>query len=152
MNSRRILVIHGPNLNLLGIREPKIYGKVTLDDINKAITTFAGEHGIDVEAFQTNSEADMIDKIQSSIGNFHAIVINPAAYTHTSIALRDAILGVGIPAVEVHMSNIHQREDFRKRSYISDVAAGQVIGFGLNSYLLGLRAAVALIDEKNSAG
>ncbi len=144
---RSILVIHGPNLNLLGLREPEVYGKFTLEDIDTAIRELADEEGFEVEIYQTNSEGDMVERVQSSMGRFDAIVINPAAFTHTSVALRDAILAVGVPAVEVHISNIHKREEFRKRSLISDVVVGQVVGFGINSYLLGLRAAVGIIKE-----
>ncbi len=144
---RSILVIHGPNLNLLGLREPEVYGKFTLEDIDTAIRELADEEGFEVEIYQTNSEGDMVERIQASLGRFDAIVINPAAFTHTSVALRDAILAVGVPAVEVHISNIHKREEFRKRSLISDVVAGQVVGFGINSYLLGLRAALGIIKE-----
>ncbi len=139
-----ILVIHGPNLNLLGKREPDIYGSFTLDDINKRLSALASELGIEVSFFQSNHEGELVEKIQNAIGRYQAIVINPGAYTHTSVALRDAISGAGIPTVETHLSNIYKREDFRKHSYISAVAVGQITGFGQDSYLLALRAAVGL--------
>lgn len=144
-----ILVIHGPNLNLLGLREPEVYGSITLEEVDRAIKDFADRKGIRVEIFQTNSEGEMIEKIQKAIGRFDAIVINPAAYTHTSIALRDVILAAGIPTIEVHISNIYKREGFRRRSLIADVVVGQITGFGLNSYILGLRAAMGFIEKKN---
>jgi 3-dehydroquinate dehydratase-2 len=139
----KILVIHGPNLNLLGKREPDIYGSFTLDDINNRLAALAGELGVDVSFYQSNHEGELVQKIQDAMGVYHAIVINPGAYTHTSIALRDAIASTGIPTVEAHISNISKREEFRKHSYISGVAIGQIIGFGADSYLLALRAAVA---------
>lgn len=141
-----ILVMHGPNLNLLGKREPEIYGFVTLEDINERISALAGELGAKVSFYQSNHEGELVQKIQDSLGAVHAIVINPGAYTHTSVALRDAILSTGIPTVEVHLSNIYKREEFRKHSYLADVAVGQVTGFGPDSYLLGLRAAVSVLQ------
>jgi 3-dehydroquinate dehydratase-2 len=138
----KILVIHGPNLNLLGKREPDIYGSFTMDDINNRLAALAKELGVDVSFYQSNHEGELVQKIQDAMGVYHAIVINPGAYTHTSIALRDAIASTGIPTVEAHISNICKREDFRKHSYISGVAIGQIIGFGADSYLLALRAAV----------
>ena len=136
----KILVLHGPNLNLLGTREPAIYGKLSLNEINSAMTAFAVELGIDLTIFQSNSEGALIDRIHSAIGAFDGIVINPAAYTHTSVAIRDALSAAALPTVEVHLSNIHSREEFRSRSFIAPVAVGQISGFGLDSYLLGLRA------------
>ena len=136
----KILVLHGPNLNLLGSREPGVYGTVTLAGIDAALVALAGELGIEVEICQSNSESALIDKIQSAAGSCLGILINPAAYTHTSVAIRDAISAVVIPTVEVHLSNIHGREEFRTRSYIAPVALGQIAGFGVESYLLGLRA------------
>ncbi len=133
----RILVLHGPNLNLLGIREPEHYGTLRLSEIDQQITDLARKEGVTVEIFQSNSEGALVDQIQQALGQFDALVINPAAYTHTSIAIRDAILSVGIPTVEVHLSNIHSREAFRKTSLIADVVIGQVSGFGPQSYLLG---------------
>lgn len=133
-----VLVIHGPNLNLLGRREKNIYGIKSLKDINKEIVALSSELGIDVRVIQLNSEGDILDAIQK--GNYDALIINPAAYTHTSIAIRDAIAAVDKPAIEVHLSNIHKREEFRRKSYISEVAYGQISGFGSDSYLLALRA------------
>ena len=138
----KILVIHGPNLNLLGDREPEKYGKRTLNDINAAIKKLAGELGAEVEFFQSNCEGELVTKIQEVKQNFDGILINPAAYTHTSIVLRDAILAVTKPCIEVHLSNIYTREEFRHHSYIAPVCVGQISGFGLDSYLLGLRAIV----------
>jgi len=135
-----ILVLHGPNLNLLGTREPDVYGRMTLDEINSALTLLADELGISVEFFQTNAEGAMIDRIHAARGRCDGIVINPAAYTHTSIAIRDALSAVSLPTVEVHLSNIHRREEFRTCSFIAPVAVGQISGFGQDSYLLGLRA------------
>lgn len=140
----KILVIHGPNLNLLGRREPDIYGTVTLDDINNRIALLARELGVEAAFYQSNHEGELVQKIQDAMGVYHAIVINPGAYTHTSVALRDAISSTGIPTVEAHISNIYQREEFRKHSYISGVAKGQVTGFGADSYLLAFRAAVGI--------
>jgi 3-dehydroquinate dehydratase-2 len=136
----KILVLHGPNLNLLGTREPAIYGKLTLDEINGAISALALELGIEATIFQSNAEGALIDKIQSAIGSYDGILINPAAYTHTSVAIRDALSASGLPTVEVHLSNIHNREEFRTKSFIAPMAVGQISGFGLDSYLLGLRA------------
>ena len=140
----KILVIHGPNLNMLGRRETDVYGNATLDEINNAVRLLAKELGADVSFFQSNSEGKLIDIIHEAAGAYDAIVINPGGYTHSSVALRDAIAAVNIPAVEVHMSNIYSREEFRHHSFISPVAAGQISGFGVNSYLLGLRAAVEM--------
>lgn len=139
--SVKFLVIHGPNLNMLGKREPNIYGATTLPQINDMLSALAGELGCDLECFQSNSEGAIVDRIQASANeNFQGILINPAAYTHTSVAIRDAIAATGLPVVEVHLSNIYRREEFRTKSYIAPVAVGQVSGFGHDSYLLGLRA------------
>jgi 3-dehydroquinate dehydratase-2 len=143
----KILIINGPNLNLLGKREPDIYGTFTLDEINKHVAALAAELGVDVSFFQSNHEGDLVQKIQDAMGVFQAIVMNPGAYTHTSVALRDAIVSTGIPVVETHISNIYRREEFRKHSYISGVAIGQITGFGLDSYLLALRAAVGFVKS-----
>lgn len=144
---RNILVIHGPNLNLLGTREKDIYGEGTLEDINRGLAVLARELGVAISFFQSNSEGELVSEIQKARGKYDALVINPGAYTHTSIALRDAIAGVGIPAVEVHVSNIYRREEFRKKSMLADVAVGQITGFGADSYLLGLRAAVNYLEK-----
>ena len=147
---RRILVIHGPNLNLLGTREPEIYGRATLAEIDAGLRERGERAGAEVDSFQANGEGEIVTRIQQARGAYDAIVINPAAYTHTSIAIRDAILAVGLPVIEVHLSNIHRREEFRQRSLISDVAVGQITGFGAESYLLGLRAAVRVIASSRS--
>jgi 3-dehydroquinate dehydratase-2 len=140
----KVLVIHGPNLNLLGQREPGVYGSLTLSRINAEMENLAKELGVGIEFFQSNHEGALVEAIHGALGRVEAIVINPAAYTHTSVALRDALLAVALPTVEVHLSNVHRREEFRHRSLIADVAVGQVTGFGLQSYLLGLRAALTL--------
>jgi 3-dehydroquinate dehydratase-2 len=136
----KILVLHGPNLNLIGTREPTIYGNITINEINSAISALALEMGIEVNIFQSNSEGALIEGIHSAIGSYDGILINPAAYTHTSIAIRDALSASALPVVEVHLSNIHSREEFRSRSFIAPIAVGQISGFGPDSYLLGLRA------------
>lgn len=138
---RRVLVLHGPNLNLLGSRQPKIYGRLSLEQINRKIRALAAELGIEVEIRQSNIEGELVTWIQEAPKKFGAVVINAAAYTHSSVAVRDALTAVGIPAIEVHISNIHKREEFRKRSLLAEVVVGQIAGFGVNSYLLGLRAA-----------
>ena len=143
-----ILVLHGPNLNMLGSREPTIYGASTLEEINRSLITLGKELGVSVEARQSNVEGELVTWIQQAPSQFHGLLCNPAAYTHTSIALRDAVMGVGLPLVEVHMSNIHNRESFRRRSYLASVALGQISGFGPQSYVLGLRALVGALQEK----
>lgn len=142
----KILVIHGPNLNLLGEREPEIYGTSTLKDIDGELREIAASLGVSVETRQSNDEAKIIDWVQKAASTFQAIVINPAAFTHTSVAIADAISASGIPVVEVHLSNIHARESFRRESFIAPVARGQISGFGAASYLLGLRAAVSILS------
>jgi 3-dehydroquinate dehydratase-2 len=137
-----ILVLHGPNLNLLGKREPGVYGVVTLDGIQSLLEADAQALQVKVTAFQSNHEGALIDAIHGAIALHQGILINPGAYTHTSVAIRDAIAGVAIPTVEVHLSNIHRREEFRHHSYIAPVAIGQISGFGAESYRLGLRALV----------
>jgi 3-dehydroquinate dehydratase-2 len=138
-----ILVIHGPNLNLLGTREPGIYGATTLPEINQRLQREAEEAGHRLSAFQSNHEGAIVDYIQQQGGQADILIINPGAYTHTSVAIRDAILAVALPAIEVHLSNIHQREPFRRHSYFSDICLGQVVGFGPQSYSLALQAACA---------
>ena len=139
---KRVLVLHGPNLNLLGKRQPEIYGRLTLDQVNRKIQDLANELNIQVETRQSNYEGELVTWIQDSPKEFDALVINAAAYTHSGVALRDALLAVGIPAIEVHLSNIYKREEFRRKSLIADAVVGQITGFGVQSYLLGLRAAV----------
>ena len=145
---KKILVLHGPNLNLLGNRENAIYGDLTLAEINKRIKKFARQNRFEVESYQSNHEGDLVTKIQGAQGKFDAIVINPAAYTHTSIAIRDALAAITIPVVEVHLSNIYRREKFRQKSLTASIALGVISGFGANSYLLGLWAALEKISEK----
>ena len=145
---KKILVIHGPNLNLLGQREPDIYGKVTIDDINSDLKKRAKSNKVTLEIVQSNHEGEIVELIGKSAGKFAAILINPAAYTHTSVAIRDAISSVKVPTVEVHLSNIYAREEFRHTSLISAVAKGQICGFGKMSYVLGLEAAISLISKK----
>ncbi len=142
-----ILVLHGPNLNLLGIREPTVYGATTLDEINAMLMTLGKELGVSVEARQSNVEGELVNWIQEAPSQFQGVLFNPAAYTHSSIALRDAIAAVGLPMVEVHLSNIHRRESFRRRSYLVSVAIGQISGFGPQSYALGPRALVHALQH-----
>lgn len=146
----KILIIHGPNLNLLGKRETSVYGDLTLEDINRLLKRLAKELGVEIVIRQSNHEGDIVDMIQNS-GGFDAIVINPAAYTHTSVAIRDAIAAVNVPVIEVHISNIYKREEFRHKSLIAPVASGQVTGFGPDSYMLGLRAAISIINAKKGS-
>lgn len=147
----RILVLHGPNLNLLGAREPDVYGAVTLDAINDAVRAAAKDAGADVEIRQSNSEADLVTWIQEARDRFDALVMNAAAYTHTSIAIRDAIAAVGIPTVDVHLSNIHARERFRHRSRVAEVSVGQISGFGAHSYVLGIEAALHHLRTRSNS-
>lgn len=142
---KRVLVLNGPNLNLLGKRQPEIYGRLRLEQINKKIQALAKELRVEVEIRQSNNEGELVTWIQEAPDHFGAIVINPAAYTHSSVAIRDAVNAAGIPTVEIHISNIYKREEFRKHSYIAGAAIGQITGFGVQSYLLGLRAAVELL-------
>ena len=141
----KILFLNGPNLNLLGKREPEVYGKVTLGEIERRVRERAKGLGVEVEFRQTNIEGELVGWIQDGLGKVDAIVLNAGAYTHTSVALRDAITGTGIPTIEIHLSNIHAREPFRHRSMIAAVCRGQICGFGPDSYLLGLEAGVKVI-------
>jgi 3-dehydroquinate dehydratase II len=136
-----ILIIHGPNLNLLGTREPEVYGADTLADIDQQLTQLAKEKGITLQTFQSNSEGDIVSRIQQAAKQIDFIIINPAAYTHTSVAIRDAFLATRIPFIEVHLSNVYAREEFRQHSYLSDIATGVISGFAINSYRLALEAA-----------
>ena len=146
---KKILVVHGPNLNLLGSRETDIYGKTTLKDINNMLKDEAKSLGVEIEAFQSNHEGEIVQKIQDAKAQgIGAILINPAAYTHTSVAIRDAINAVSIPTVEVHISNIYAREEFRKTSLVSPVAVGVISGFGIQGYIFGLKAAAEIINKK----
>lgn len=145
----KVLVIHGPNLNWLGKREPEVYGSGTLEDLNRLLEATAGELGMELKIFQSNSEGALIDRIYEEAAWAEGILINPGAYTHYSYALRDALAGAGVPVVEVHLSNIHKREEFRRQSVIAPIAAGQITGFGFESYLLGLRALKSLLDKLN---
>ena len=139
----KILVIHGPNLNLLGSREPDVYGKESLATINQSLSTAASSHEIDLDTFQSNLEGEIVGRIQQAANDqCEFILINPAAYTHTSVAIRDAFLAVKIPFIELHLSNVHRREEFRTHSYLSDIAVGVICGFGKQSYLLALDAAI----------
>lgn len=140
----KVLVIHGPNLNLLGYREPGVYGRTTLEEIDQALREKASAHQIELETYQSNHEGELVEKIQDARGKTDAIIINPAAFTHYSIALRDAVAAVDVPVIEVHLSNIYSREDWRASSVISPVAAGVISGFGAQSYLLGLEAAMVI--------
>lgn len=144
----KILVIHGPNLNLLGEREREIYGKSTLEEINKKLENFAKNKNVQLKIFQSNSEGEIVEIIQRERKWADGILINPAAYTHTSIAIRDVLLAVKIPTVEVHLSNIYKREEFRRHSLISDIVEGVITGFGENSYLLGLQSLIEILKSK----
>jgi len=146
----RILVLHGPNLNLLGRREPEIYGTVTLEEINQRLQRVAAEHHVELEILYSNHEGDLIEAIHEAMGRIDALIINAGAYTHTSVALRDAIAAVDIPTIEVHLSNLARREEFRQHSYLTEVAVGQIMGFGADSYVLGLQAAILYLSPYGS--
>lgn len=144
----KILVLHGPNLNLLGVREPAVYGSQTLADVDAALSALGRELAAEVVSFQSNHEGELIDRIhQARLDGIAGILINPGGYTHTSVALRDAVAGVNLPTVEVHLSNIHAREPFRQHSYIAPVAIAQIGGFGADSYLLALRGLLAILKK-----
>jgi len=147
----KILFLNGPNLNLLGQREPQIYGRTTLADVEAAVRQRAAKRGVEVEFEQTNLEGELVTWIQKATGKFDVIVLNAAAYTHTSVALRDAIAAVGTPTIEIHLSNVHAREEFRQKSLIAPVCIGQITGFGADSYILALEAAVN-INERQKPG
>ena len=144
-----ILLINGPNLNLLGTREPEIYGNQTLSDIQKDLTKVAQQNGINLECFQSNHEGKIVDKIQDSVSNIQGILINAGAFTHTSISIRDALVGSKIPFVELHISNIFSREEFRRESFLTDKAIGIISGFGISSYYLALEGIVEYLNIKN---
>lgn len=141
----RLLIVHGPNLNLLGTREPGIYGTATLDDVNDLCRSAAAERGFAVDAVQSNHEGELIDAIQAAAGTAEGIVINPAGYTHTSVAIADALVAVGLPLVEVHLSNVHAREAFRKHSYVSAHAAAVIAGAGITGYRFAIEHLAALL-------
>lgn len=143
----RVLVIHGPNLNLLGDREPEIYGRTTLAEIDRRLRDLGRELGVSVETFQSNGEGAIVDRIQQARGRADVLVINPAAYTHTSVAIRDAVGALGVPLIEVHLSNVYRREPFRHHSTLADIAHGRIMGFGPESYMLALRAAAGLVQS-----
>lgn len=144
----KILVINGVNMNMLGFRETEKYGTMTLKDLEKDLYAFSFEHGIDLETYQSNIEGEIIEKIHSAKAGVDGIVINAGAYTHTSIAIRDAISAINIPTVEVHMTNIYKREEFRHHSYLAPVCVGQISGFGSNSYKLGIKAIIDYLNCK----
>ena len=143
-----ILVIQGPNLNLLGTREPEVYGKTTMEDIHNKLDELAKAQSVELDTYQSNHEGELIDRVQKAKKDgVNFIIINPGAFTHTSVALRDALAGVAIPFTEVHLSNIHQREEFRKHSYLSDIATGVICGLGAIGYELALQAAIARLQK-----
>ncbi|MBI3017369.1 MAG: type II 3-dehydroquinate dehydratase [Deltaproteobacteria bacterium] len=150
MKIKKILVLHGPNLNLLGSREPSTYGSLSLQEINARLKKIAQKQKYALLSYQSNIEGALVTKIQKWGSKVDGILINPAAYTHTSVAIRDALVAVGIPTVEVHLSNIHKRESFRRQSLISDVVEGQIVGFGPKSYELGLQALIQTIERQRA--
>ncbi len=144
-DQKKIMVVHGPNLNMLGKREPGVYGTTTLDDINGMLERRAAELGLVVEAFQSNHEGELVDKIQEAVNTCNGMIINPAAYTHTSVAIKDALLLLDAPVVEVHISNVYKREPFRHVSMVSDVVTGKIIGLGVHGYKLALDALAEMV-------
>lgn len=146
---QRILVLHGPNLNLLGQREPELYGYETLADINDRLQMQASQAGVELDSQQSNAEHELIERVQQARGTYDFIIINPAAYTHTSIALRDAFQAVQIPFIEIHLSNVHAREPFRQHSYLSDIARGVISGLGAQGYEFALQAAVSQLQASH---
>lgn len=144
-----ILILHGPNLNLIGQREPEVYGRIALDEINQRLFERGEELGLEVRAFQANGEGALIDALQEAQHWASGVIFNPAGYTHTSVALRDAVAGITIPVIEVHLSNVYAREDFRHKSLISPVSTGKISGFGWRSYMLALQALAWMIGEEN---
>ncbi|MEZ4525408.1 MAG: type II 3-dehydroquinate dehydratase [Desulfobacterales bacterium] len=146
--AKKILVIHGPNLNMLGKREPEIYGKTGLDEINRELGKQGEELGLEVETFQSNQEGEIVEKIQSAFQKCDGVIINPAAYTHTSVAIRDALLLLDVPVIEIHLSNIWKREAFRHKSMISDIVTAQMAGFGHRGYFMALSAMTDMIRKK----
>ena len=140
----RVLVVHGPNLNLLGTREPEVYGSTTLAEIDERLASAASDGGHEIVAFQSNHEGELIDKLQEARDGFDGVLLNPGGFTHTSVALRDAVQALDVPVIECHLSNIYAREEFRQRSMVSGACAGVVSGFGVASYLLGLQALIHL--------
>ena len=149
--AHQVLVIHGPNLNMLGLREPGVYGSTRLEEIDAQLEALGKHWGMGVQCYQSNHEGDIVDRIQSSAADLDGVIINPAAYTHTSIAIRDALLLLSVPVIEVHLSNIHKREPFRHHSFMSDVVTGQIVGLGVNGYYLALRALADIIGAAAQA-
>jgi 3-dehydroquinate dehydratase-2 len=148
-SQKRILVLHGPNLNMLGKREPEVYGRTTLDEIDAALAAAGEKQRIYVETFQSNHEGSLVDRIQQAMGAIDGMIINPAAYTHTSVALRDAVLLLDVPVIEIHLSNIYKRETFRHTSMLADVVQGQICGLGVQGYTLAFEALVAMICDSS---
>ncbi|MCA6069994.1 MAG: type II 3-dehydroquinate dehydratase [Endomicrobium sp.] len=146
---KKILIVNGPNINILGAREPKIYGNITLAEIEKELSLLAKKLNVEVDFFQSNHEGEIIDKIQSSVNTVSGIIINPAAFTHTSIAIRDALSSVSTPTIEVHISNIYAREEFRHKSYVAPIALGQIAGLGTDGYIFALKKLASLAQTFN---
>ncbi len=147
---RRVMVLHGPNLNLLGTREESVYGTTTLDTIDASLSKLSDDLGVELDIRQSNLEGELVTWIQEARSGYHGIIINPAAYTHTSVAIRDALAAVDLPTIEVHLSNIYRREEFRRQSYVSGVALAQISGFGPTGYLLALRGLCEHLSSKGS--